>query len=131
GNGFNVDWVTPVPAYYSRGERIVSQLQAIGIRSKLQVMERGVFLKKMQGGLKEWPGVQIIFNVTRIGGIWSNWYDSMFKCEGLQSKDFFCVKELDDKFAKYLSSFDRAERKKLAYEIQTAILDEYYFVPVF
>ena len=32
-NGFTVDWVTPVPNYYSRGERIVSQLQAIGIRS--------------------------------------------------------------------------------------------------
>ena len=130
-NGFNVDWVTPVPAYYSRGERIVSQLQAIGIKSKLQVMERGVFLKKMQGGLKEWPGVQIIFNVTRIGGIWSNWYDSMFKCEGLQSKDFFCVTELDDKFKKYLDSFDKAERKRLAEEIQKTILEEYYFVPVF
>ena len=48
-NGFNVDWVTPVPNYYSRGERIVSQLQAIGIRSRLQVMERGVFLKKHAG----------------------------------------------------------------------------------
>ena len=44
-NGFNVDWVTPVPNYYSRGERIVSQLQAIGIRAKMQTMERGVFLK--------------------------------------------------------------------------------------
>ena len=32
-NGFNVDWVTPLPDYYSRGERIVSQLQAIGIRA--------------------------------------------------------------------------------------------------
>jgi ABC-type dipeptide transport system, periplasmic component len=61
-NGFDVDWVTPTPNYYSRGERIVSQLQAIGIRSKLQVMERGVYLKKMQGGMREWPGTQIIFN---------------------------------------------------------------------
>jgi len=33
-NGFNVDWVTPLPDYFSRGERIVSQLQAIGIRAK-------------------------------------------------------------------------------------------------
>jgi peptide/nickel transport system substrate-binding protein len=130
-NGFNVDWVTPVPNYYSRGERIVSQLQAIGIRSKLQVMERGVFLKKMQGGLKEWPGVQIIFNVTRIGGIWSNWYDAMFKCGGLQSKDFFCVTALDDKFKKYLALYDRAERKKIAEDIQRTILEEFYFVPVF
>ena len=51
-NGFNVDWVTPVPNYYSRGERIVSQLQAIGIRSRLQTMERGVYLKRLQGGLQ-------------------------------------------------------------------------------
>jgi hypothetical protein len=47
--------------------RVVSQLQAIGIRSKLPVMERGVFLKRQQGGLKEWPGVQIIMNGARIG----------------------------------------------------------------
>ena len=48
-NGFNVDWVTPVPDYYSRGERIVSQLQAIGIQTRLQTMERGVFLKQHAG----------------------------------------------------------------------------------
>lgn len=130
-NGFNVDWVTPTPNYYSRGERIVSQLQAIGIRSKLQVMERGVYLKRMQGGLREWPGTQIIFNATRIGGTWSNWYDSMFKCGGFNAKDFFCVKDLDAKFDKYLASFDRNERKRLAEEIQRTILEEYYFVPVF
>ena len=106
-NGFKVDWVTPAPNYYSRGERIVSQLQGIGIRSRLQVMERGVFLKKMQGGIREWPGVQIIFNATRIGGTWSNWYNSMFRCGGFNSKDFFCVKELDDQFQKYLASYDR------------------------
>jgi len=130
-NGFNVDWVTPTPNYYSRGERIVSQLQAIGIRSRLQVMERGVYLKKMQGGMREWPGVQIIFNATRIGGTWSNWYDSMFRCGGFNSKDFFCVKELDDQFQKYLDSYDRAERKTMAEQIQRSILDNYYFVPVF
>jgi len=130
-NGFPVDWVTPVPNYYSRGERIVSQLQAIGIRAKNQVMERGVFLKKIEGGLSQWPGTQIIMNATRIGGTWSNWYDGMFKCGGFQSKDFFCVRELDDKFGKYLSSYDPKERKQLAEEIQRAILENYYFVPVF
>ncbi len=41
-NGFNFDWLTPAPPYYSRGERIMSQLQAIGIRGRLQTMERGV-----------------------------------------------------------------------------------------
>ena len=130
-NGFAVDWVTPVPDYYSRGERIVSQLQAIGIRARNQVMERGVFLKKMETGLSAWPGTQIILNATRIGGTWSNWYSGMFNCGGFQSKDFFCVKELDDKFARYLASFDPAERKELAYDVQKSILENYYFVPVF
>ena len=130
-NGFNVSWVTPVPDYYSRGERIVSQLQTIGIRAKLQVMERGVFLKELQGGLKEWPGVQIIMNAARVGGTWSNWYDSFIKCGGFNGRDRNCVAELDEKFSKYIASTNRIERKNLATEIQREILENYYFVPVF
>src|SRR5262249_52968085 len=45
-NGFTVDWLTPLPPYYARGERLVAQLQAIGIRARLQVMERGIFLQR-------------------------------------------------------------------------------------
>ena len=130
-DGFVVDWVTPVPDYYSRGERIVSQLEAIGIRSKLQTMERGVFLKRIESGLRQWPGTQIILNAARIGGTWSNWYDTMVRCGGFQAKDFFCIKPLDDKFSKYLASSDRNERQQLAEDIQKTMLEEYYFVPVF
>ena len=130
-NGFEVDWLTPVPAYYSRGESVVTQLGEIGIRTKLQVMERGVFLQKLQGGLKEWPGVQIIFNATRIGGTWSNWYEAFFKCGGFSVRDRICVQELDAKFARYEQSTNPAERQKLAEEIQRSILENLYLVPVF
>jgi ABC-type transport system substrate-binding protein len=130
-NGFNVDWLTTLPPYHSRGERVISQLKAIGIQARLQTLERGVYLTKMKSGLKEWPGVQIIMNATRIGGSWANWYEGMFKCGGFQSQDMFCVNDLDAKFEKYRVSFDRAEREKLAEEIQRGILENYYFVPVF
>ena len=130
-NGFTVDWLTPVPAYYSRGERVIAQLREIGIRAKLQVMERGVFLQKLQGGLKEWPGVQILFNATRIGGSWSNWYEAFFKCGGFNFRDRICVQELDAKFAQYEQSINPAERQKLAEEIQRSILENLYLVPVF
>jgi len=130
-NGFNVDWLTPLPDYYSRGERVVSQLQAIGIRAKLQTMERGVFLKRLQGGLKQWPGVQIIMNAARVGGTWSNWYDSFMRCGGFNGRDRNCVPELDGKFSQYLASVDRDERQRLAEEIQREILENYYLVPVF
>ena len=130
-NGFKVDWLTVVPNFFSRGERIISQLKAIGIDTRLQTMERGVYLKKLSSGLKEWPGVQIIMNATRIGGSWSNWYEGMFRCGSYQGQDMICVKELDAKFEQYQKSFDRAERKKLAEDIQRAILENLYFVPVF
>src|SRR6266508_1215193 len=130
-NGFEVDWLTPVPTYYSRGESVVAQLGEIGIRAKLQVMERAVFLQKLQGGLKEWPGVQIIFNGTRMGGTWSSWYEAFFKCGGFNARDRLCVQELDGKFAQYEQSINPAERQKLAEEIQRGILENLYFVPVF
>jgi peptide/nickel transport system substrate-binding protein len=130
-NGFNVDWLTALPPYHSRGERVISQLKAIGIQTKLQTLERGVYMTKMKGGLKEWPGVQIIMNAARIGGSWSNWYESMFKCGGHQSQDMFCVTDLDAKFEQYQKSFDRDQRKHLAEDMQREILQNYYFVPVF
>jgi peptide/nickel transport system substrate-binding protein len=130
-NGFNVDWLTVLPNYFSRGERVISQLRAIGIQTRLQSMERGVYLKKMGGGLKEWPGVQIIMNATRIGGSWANWYEGMFKCGSFQGQDMICVKDLDAKFEQYQKSFKHDERKKLAEAIQRGILENHYFVPVF
>ena len=130
-NGFKVDWLTVVPNFFSRGERVISQLKAIGIDTRLQTMERGVYLKKLSTGLKEWPGVQIIMNATRIGGSWANWYEGMFKCGGFQGQDMICVKDLDAKFDQYQKSFNRDERKKLAEEIQRTILENQYFVPVF
>ena len=130
-NGFDVDWVTPLPAYYSRGERILAQLREVGIRARLQSMERGVFFQRLQGGLKDWPGTQIILHGARIAGSWSFWYEAYFKCGGFSSRDRICVKDLDAQFEQYEKSINAAERKKLAEAIQKGILENHYLVPVF
>ena len=130
-NGFDVDWVTPIPAFYSRGERIIAQLREVGIRGRLQTMERGIYFQKLQGGLKEFPGTQIILHGVRIAGSWSFWYEGYFKCGGFSSRDRICVKDLDVKFDQYERSINPAERKKLAEEIQRGILENHYLVPVF
>ena len=130
-NGFNVDWLTPAPPFYSRGERVIAQLQAIGIRTRMQTLERAVYQKREQGGIKEWPGVNIIFTGARVGASWANWYESEFRCGGMLAADKFCVGELDTKYDQYLKSDKPDERKALAEEIQRAILENYYFVPVF
>jgi ABC-type transport system substrate-binding protein len=130
-NGFNVDWLTPAPPFYSRGERVIAQLQAIGIRTRLQTLERAIYQKRQQGGMKEWPGVNILFTGARVGASWANWYESEMKCGGMLAADKFCVKELDAKYDQYLNSDKPAERQALAEDIQREILENYYFVPVF
>jgi peptide/nickel transport system substrate-binding protein len=131
-NGFTIDWLTPAPPYYSRGERILAQLQStLGIRGKMQTLERAVYQKRLEGGMKEWPGVNILLDGARIGATWANWYESELKCGGMLAADKYCVPDLDAKYEKYLTSEQPAERKTLAEEIQRAILENYYFIPVF
>src|SRR5947207_1840342 len=130
-NGFDVAWGTPIAAFYSRGERLIAQLREVGIRGRLQTMERGIFFQRLQGGLKEFPGTQIILHGARIAGSWSFWYEGHFKCGGFNSRDRICVKDLDGKFDQYERSINPTERKKLAEEIQRGILEHYYLVPVF
>jgi peptide/nickel transport system substrate-binding protein len=130
-NGFEIDWLTPLPTYYSRGERVIAQLRDIGIRAKLQVMERGIYFQKLQSGLREWPGVQMILHGVRIAGSWSFWYEAHVKCGGFNVRDRLCVKELDEKFAQYEDSIDPAARQQLAAEVQRGILENHYLVPVF
>jgi peptide/nickel transport system substrate-binding protein len=130
-NGFDVDWLTPLPAWYSRGERVIAQLREVGIRARLQSMERGAFFQRLRGGAKEWPGVQIIMHGVRIAGSWSFWYEAHVKCGGFNSRDRVCVKDLDAKFEQYERSINPTERKRLAEEIQRAILENHYLVPVF
>ena len=130
-NGFTIDWLTPLPAFFSRAERIMAQLQEVGIRMKMQVMERGAFLARTRQGIAQWPGVQIIMQGARIGGTWANWYDGFFNGGGNNAADRINVADLDAKFASYIASINPDERKRLAEEIQRGILENYYLVPIF
>jgi peptide/nickel transport system substrate-binding protein len=130
-NGFTIDWLTPLPAFFSRAERIISNLKQVGIRTKIQVMERGAFLQRTRQGLQQWPGTQIIMQGARIGGSWANWYDGFFKGGGNNVADRVNVAELDAKYTRYLAAVDPDERKRLAEEIQRGILDNFYLVPIF
>ena len=105
--------------------------ETLGIRGKMQTLERAVYTKRREGGLKEWPGVNIILAGARIGASWANCYESELKCGGMLGADKYCVGDLDTKYDQYLKSDKPAEREALAEEIQRAILEKYYFFPVF
>ena len=127
--GFDVEWITPLPHYFSLAERIISQLRAIGIRMKLQTLERGTYFKMLQGGREAFPGVQMVLIVSASPGDWATRYRAYFACKGFASRT--CVPALDAKFKQYEESTDPAERKRLSEEIQREILENYYTVPVY
>ena len=121
-----------VPPFYSRGERVVAQLQAIGIRAKLQTMERGVFLQKLQGGLKEWPGRAD--HPPRRADRRAAGRTGTRRCSSAAAsmpRTASASRTSTPSSTQYEPRSIRAERKKLAEEIQRGILENYYFVPVF
>jgi ABC-type transport system substrate-binding protein len=54
--GFEIDWFVPFPPYFDFGERIVTDLGAIGIRGKLQVLEGPAYRSMIAEGRKGFKG---------------------------------------------------------------------------
>ena len=110
---------------------ILANLQEVGIRAKLNVLERGVHLQRIRQGVAQWPGVQIIMHGARRGGSWANYYELFVMDGGHSVADRVGVKELDAKYALYQASVSPRERKAIAEEVQRSILENFYLVPIF
>src|SRR5258708_29162525 len=102
-------------------------LRRVGIRGKLQVMERGVFLKRLQGGLTQWPGTQVILNGARIGGTLSKWDGTYMKNGGFNSPARTFGPPLDPEICRPLSPPQLDERPRLAHQSHPATLGNYHF----
>ena len=126
-NGFEVPLFTPLPPYHSLGERVVTQLGAIGIRTKLNKMERAAFVEALGKGPDALPG--IILNISGAPGDAASRIRAFATCKGASSRT--CIAEVDQKFAAYEASTNRDERDRLIKEIQRMISDQYVFPYVY
>jgi len=125
-DGFEISLLSPLPPYFSWGERLVGQLRAVGIKTNLNTMERAAFYDQMAPGPNHLKGLVLMFSgapgdaASRIresavtGGTFS----------GLS------VPEIDAWMKQYDSSIDMQERKRLVETVQNFILDQYLIVPV-
>ena len=59
-NGFEFEWFVPFVPYFDMGERILTDLRAVGIRGKLQSLEGPAFRSKIGQGRKGFPGNRTI-----------------------------------------------------------------------
>ena len=127
-NGFEVQQLTPLPNYWPLGERIITQLAEIGIRTKLNKMERAAFFDLLTKGPDGLPG--IIVNVSGLNGdARPDAVTAFATCEGSSSRT--CLPELDAKMVAYGASTDPAERERLIKEVQLILNENWTFPYVF
>ena len=124
-DGFEVSALTPLPPYFSWGERIIGQLRAIGIKTQVQTMERAAFYDKLAPGPNRQKGFLLVLSGGP--GDAASRLREHAVCNGAFSG--LCMPEIDDRMKQYDNSTDPAQRKKLVEEVQNFILDQYINVP--
>ena len=127
--GFEVEYL-PFPPYFDMGERILTDLRAIGIRAKLQSIEGPAFRAKIGQGRKGFPGNRtIVQNIDpRAGGSKAN--VAVYAVCGSPSS-FVCEPQIEALWTKHQASLDAQERERLIKAIQRILIDEHYLVPLY
>ena len=125
-DGFDVEQLTPLPPYFSQAERVVSQLRAINIRTKVNTMERAAFYEKLANGPNRLKGLIMAFSGAP-GDAAARIRENVM-CSGAFSGT--CLPEIESRMAKYDASADPKERQQLMEDVQAYILDNYIVVPV-
>jgi len=123
-NGFDAGEYSCDAVYASVVEGVVNDLGAIGIRTKVQPLERAA----MQSAQRE----RKVKNLTRMGsgapGNAATRVESFMYSKGLQS--FLKDPEIDQWFEQQSRERERTKREELLHKIQQKVYDEAYFLPV-
>ena len=128
-NGFDVEQFFPLPPYASQGERIVTNLREIGIRTKITNMDRAAFLAKLAEGPDAF-GRGIILNASGAPGDAAGRIRALAICPPKGASSRTCDPRIEESFAKYEASTNPQERQQLLEEIQRYMMDNYIFVNV-
>ena len=122
--GFDGGDFTPNPPYFSMGEAIVTNLGAVGIRTRMRTFERAAFLtswreKKLHGVLLAAQGA---------GG------NAATRIEGVATKDGLyaagVLPEVEDLFQRQAREMDRKKREQMLHQIQRILADRVVFAPI-
>ncbi len=124
--GFDVDGITPLPPYFSWGERVIGQLRAVNIRTKLNSLERGAYYERLAPGPNRLKGFVLQFSGA--AGDAASRIRENATCKGAFSGT--CISEVDAKVKQYDESTDPTERQRLIGEVQAYLLDNYVLLPM-
>src|SRR5881397_3435291 len=124
-NGFDAGEFYPFPPYNSMGEAIIRYLQAVGIKSRLRVMERAAYFtawreKKLRG---------IILVITSVMGNAATRLEPYATKGGIYA--YGSLPEIDDLFARQAREVDTKKREALVHQMQKAMTEHVLNVPIY
>jgi len=124
-NGFDAGDFYPFPPYNSMAEAILSQLQEVGIRSRLRTMERATYMsawrdKKLHG---------IILVITAAMGNAATRLEPYATRNGIYA--YGSLPEVDDLYHRQAREVDAKKREALVQQIQKTITEHAMHVPIY
>ena len=128
--GLEIDWLVPFAPFYSKGERILTDLASVGIVGEIQILEGPGYREKASKGADGWPGGRtIVENISNNPGNAAHYLSRYAICDSPQS--FICEPVIEEMWAKYQASIDVDERRQLNQDIQRYLIEEFLVVPIY
>ncbi len=124
-NGFDAGDFTPFPPYFSMGEAIVTQLSAVGIRSRMRTMERAAYFTA-------WHEKKLHGMILVISAAFGN---AATKLEPYVTKNgvyaYSSLPEIDDLYVRQSKELDPKKREQLVHQIQKIVIDQVLNIPIY
>jgi peptide/nickel transport system substrate-binding protein len=124
-NGFDAGDLYPWPPYFSMGEALTGYLQAVGIRTKVRIMERAALTTA-------WRERKIKNVIVGISGAGSN---ASTRLEAYVSKGGAytagVIPEVEDLFQRQVREADTKKREALLHQIQQILYDRMTHITIY
>jgi peptide/nickel transport system substrate-binding protein len=128
-NGLDAEMLTTYQGIGSLGERVLSQLRAIGVTGRLNAMEVSAYYAALAKNQTPDRLRGIVLEYSGGAGDAAGRIDSLATCQGVRSPK--CVPQIQERYQRYTASQDPQERTRLLEEMQRFTLDEHIFVPIY
>ncbi len=124
-HGFDAGDLTPLPPFFTMGEAVGNYLGAIGIRTKMRIMERAAFFaagreKKLQG---------LILNVSGALGNAATRIETYVLSTGTYASGGYA--DIDELFRQQTGERDRGKREALLHQIQRLMHERVMQAPIY
>jgi peptide/nickel transport system substrate-binding protein len=124
-NGFDGGELHPFPPYNSMGEAIVGNLQNVGIRTRMRVMERAAYFaawrdRKLHG---------VILNITAASGNAATRIEPYVTKGGVYA--YGSLPQIDDLDVRQSRELDAKKREEMVHQIQKLMHEHVMQVPIY